>query len=377
MDVSLIEQQERWREDNKRSDPASEGELLTLESALGQVSSRRRQRVLGMFHASIDGRQGPVPDGLLRSQSFAGLTLVGAVSTLHGQEGLHSQCLWYSFDEFDWFWATITDVESIEVRADTRFRGGAECVWLTTPVAEYAMTTAHATYVNDWEDVLEFFNLPRCDVWPRTGLRPHWWPRQSAGCWPGEVDEDLKENKLSRETELRLLTEGLASQPLAQGTPWKRLGPKGDQRFPGQPLHNLGQLLEWDLAYNSGWKITRPEAQVLPKRKQDAARPGGKEAGPGTGATLLIVRPQDDIPREPEQDPRGGDSGKTEEDRREGNGGRDGADGEGSENWSDQEWCPDDTSDSDDALEDPRRKRKVGAGPARRKKLKLGEESAE
>ncbi|KAG8706672.1 hypothetical protein FRC09_002286 [Ceratobasidium sp. 395] len=373
MDVSIGEQQERWRDDNRRSSPASEGELLTIERALGQGSSRRRQRVLGMFHASIDGRQGPISGQRLRSQNFAGLTIVGAVSTLHGQEGLHSQCLWYSFDEFDWFWATITGVESIELRADSRFRGGAPCVWLTTPVAEYAVTTAHATYVNDWEDVLEFFNLPRCDVWPRTGSAPYWWPGQSAACWPGEVDERLKENKLSRETELRLLAESLASQPLAQGTTWKRLGPKGDRRFPGQPLHNLGQLLDWDLAYNSGFKITRPLAQVLPKGKGHIVKPGSGRAGVGQGAALSIELAEDEIPKEPKEDPHEGDSRRTEEDQREGDGGRGGAGGEGREDWGDQEWCPDDEPDSDGALEDARGKRKVGPGGARRKKPKLGE----
>ncbi|KAG8720300.1 hypothetical protein FRC09_009793 [Ceratobasidium sp. 395] len=371
MDISNGEQQERWRDDNRRSNPASEGELLALERALGQASSRRRQRVLGMFHASIDGRQGPIPDQILRSRSFAGLTFVGAVSTLHGQEGLHSQCLWYSFDEFDWFWATITDVETMEVRADSRFRGGAPCVWLTTHLAEYAVTTAHATFVNDWEDVLEFFNLPRCDVLPRTGPPPYWWSGQSAGCWPGEVHKDLKDNKLSRETEVRLLAEGFASQPLAQGTPWKRLGPKGDRRFPGQPLHNLGQLLDWDLAYNAGLKITRPKAQALPKDKGQGAKQGSGRAGVSQGAALSIKLPEHKIPAEPEEDPHPGESSRTEEDRREGDGARGGAEGEGMEDWGDQEWCPDDESDSDGALEDAGRKRKVGPGGARRKKLKL------
>ncbi|KAG8739118.1 hypothetical protein FRC10_006116 [Ceratobasidium sp. 414] len=278
----MDEQQARWRKNNKRSDPASEGELLELERALGHLSKKResafsrraspslivklfappllvsgRCRTLGMFHACVDGRQVPITDALSRSGQFHSLSFVGAVSTLLGQEGLSSQCLWYSEDEFDWFWARITNIQSLELRADKRFRGGTPCVWLTTQVAEYALATPHSTFAKEWDDVLGFFSAPPCGVWPRQGHRPDWWPSQHSGRWPGEPYPGEVPSVVPPEKELRQLIEELSTEPTSSSARWRRLGPKGDRRFPGQPLHNVGQLLDWDLGYDAGLKLTR------------------------------------------------------------------------------------------------------------------------
>ncbi|KAG8722669.1 hypothetical protein FRC08_014414 [Ceratobasidium sp. 394] len=286
----MDEAQVRWRQDNRRSNPASEGELLEVERALGDLSRKRRFRVLGMFHACAeDGKHVALTEELLRGQDFGSLSFVGAVSTLLGQEGLASQCLWYSDDGFDWFWALVTNIESIELRTDKRFRGGTPCVWLTTPIAEYALAIPHSTFSKAWEDTLEFFNAPRCAQWPKTGTRPDWWPPQSCGRWPGDLYPGEVPSAISPDVELRQLIQELSMESASSGVPWRRLGPKGDRRFPGQPLHNLGQLLDWDLAYDAGLKVTRSntggDGDLHEPGEGTGARGDGElnEPGEGTG----------------------------------------------------------------------------------------------
>jgi hypothetical protein len=67
---------------------------------------------------------------------------------------------------------------------------------------------------------------------------------------------------ISADMELRQLTEQMSMQPSASNTPWRHLGPRGDQRYLGQLLHHLGQLLEWDLAHDAGIKVTCDQAPV-------------------------------------------------------------------------------------------------------------------
>ncbi|KDN36756.1 hypothetical protein RSAG8_10620, partial [Rhizoctonia solani AG-8 WAC10335] len=157
MNPSTSTEQAAWTAVNSRLNPASEGEFLEQELALLHLSVKRRWRVLGMFTAYKDGNVVSITE-LLGSQQFDGITLVGLVSTLLGQPGLHSQCLWYRSGKFEWYWARIEHLEKIERRADTHFRGGVPCIWLTTPVAEYAMTMPHAEYAREWETTWEFFN---------------------------------------------------------------------------------------------------------------------------------------------------------------------------------------------------------------------------
>ncbi|KAG8734417.1 hypothetical protein FRC11_014263 [Ceratobasidium sp. 423] len=260
MDHTLRDQQAQWREGNTRRTPASEGELLDLERELGILAMKKRQRVLYSFTVAQNVENGlPVPvNEVLLTQDFRGLKIVGAVSTLLGQEGLHAQGLWYGADaEFDWYWASITDLLTIEVREDVRFRGGAKCIWLTTAIAEYAMTIPHATYNHHWESALVTFNAPRLDVWPRHEYRPCWWPAESAGLWPGKKLPSELPHVVTREEELRRLMEQLSVDPTHSLQSWRRLGHYGDARFPGQPPNHLDQLLPWDLRYGGGIKLTR------------------------------------------------------------------------------------------------------------------------
>ncbi|KAB5587737.1 hypothetical protein CTheo_8823 [Ceratobasidium theobromae] len=250
-----VDAQQVWKRMNKRSNPASEGEFLRTEQALGHLAAKR------MFHCSLDGVVGHIPADRLFDQQFDGIRFVGAISTLYGQDGLHSQCLWYAQDQFDWFWVEINEVQTIEFRIDSRFRGGSPCLWMVTPVAEYVLATPHVTFIHEWDHVLNFFEAPHCDVWPREGMRPDWWPIQSCGHWPGTQRPGELPNVVSVDEELRQLTAQLTMHPSLKSQPWCRLEPRGGKRFPGQRRHTLKQLLSWDVYFNSGIKVTDEQKQ--------------------------------------------------------------------------------------------------------------------
>ncbi|KDN38054.1 hypothetical protein RSAG8_09739, partial [Rhizoctonia solani AG-8 WAC10335] len=254
-ELMLRAQQMQWMRDNSRSKPAYEGELLELESALGMLSTKRRWRILGNFTAYRNDARVPMVE-LLVNQDLTGVTFVGVVSTLLGQSGLFSQCLWYSSKKYDWFWAKIDNVESIECRADERFRGGVPCIWLTTPVAEYAVVAPHPEYYDQFVDVFKGFQVTPVDMWPTNGFRPDWWPAQSSGAWPYQQVTVEKSRVVSDEEELRQLAALLSAQEISARQSWRRFGPDGDQRYPGQPRHNLCQLLEWELAFDGGLKVS-------------------------------------------------------------------------------------------------------------------------
>ncbi|GAB1523777.1 hypothetical protein RhiTH_006927 [Rhizoctonia solani] len=120
------DQQSNWRKSNCRQSPASEGELLDPERAIGHLASKNRARIISAFDFTIDGAPASV-EPLLQEQRFQGLKVTGAVSSLLGQEGIYAQGLWYdNKGRFDWVWAHIDNVLRLEVRHDTRFRGGVE-----------------------------------------------------------------------------------------------------------------------------------------------------------------------------------------------------------------------------------------------------------
>lgn len=52
------------------------------------------------------------------------LEVIGVIGTLIGKEGLFAQCGWFGNQDLDWFWVCISDIQSMEVRKDSRFRGG-------------------------------------------------------------------------------------------------------------------------------------------------------------------------------------------------------------------------------------------------------------
>ncbi|CCO34318.1 hypothetical protein BN14_08415 [Rhizoctonia solani AG-1 IB] len=214
-----------WTAGNARNNTSSEGELLEMERSLGRLSQNR-------------------------------VTFTGIVSTLLGQQGLHSQCLWYRQNQFDWYWAHIEGVEKIEVRNDSRFRGGLTCVWVVTALAEYAMAVTHAEFQHEWDLVLSHFGADHIDMWPREGVRPDWWPAESAGQWPYQREEAESERVVPAEEELRRLTELLSTQDIATHSWGRRYGPRAVARSSNQRQHNLIQVSQWELAVDGGLKAT-------------------------------------------------------------------------------------------------------------------------
>ncbi|KAG9090586.1 hypothetical protein FRC06_000976 [Ceratobasidium sp. 370] len=257
-----MDQQDDWRASNTRLRPASECQLLDEECVSRRDSGGCLVRMLAMIEARINDSPAPVPGHMVETQRFAGLAFVGIVGTLRGREGLFAQCGWFADDELDWFWVRIESVESMELWADPRFRGGTPCVWITTSIAEYALTIPHPTHDDDWEATLQIFGAPRCDEWPKYGTRPNWWPIENDRDWPYERPFHEQHRALIDEDELERLASKLSVQPTSSSGPWWRLGPKGDTRPAGQPLHNLSQISEWQIVPDSGLKATRDDAKT-------------------------------------------------------------------------------------------------------------------
>ncbi|KAG8705939.1 hypothetical protein FRC11_008668 [Ceratobasidium sp. 423] len=206
MDHTLQDQQAQWREGNTQCTPTSEDELLDLKCELGILAMKKWQWVLYSFTVTQNVENGlPVPvNEVLLTQDFRGLMIMGVVSTLLGQEGLHVQGLWYSVDmEFNWYWASITDLLTIEVHEDVHFHGWAKCIWLTMAIMEYAMMIPHATYNHHWESALVTFNAPCLDMWLQHEYHPCWWPAESAGLWLGKKLPSELPYVITQEEELR------------------------------------------------------------------------------------------------------------------------------------------------------------------------------
>jgi hypothetical protein len=81
-------------------------------------------RVLALFEGFLQGIPASIPEQFILDQTFPGLEFVGIVATLQGLEGLFAQCGWFANDDLDWFWVRITEVQSLHLRTDSRFRGG-------------------------------------------------------------------------------------------------------------------------------------------------------------------------------------------------------------------------------------------------------------
>ncbi|KDN33878.1 hypothetical protein RSAG8_13032, partial [Rhizoctonia solani AG-8 WAC10335] len=227
MEPGMSQQQMEWMASNSRANPASEGEFLQQELALGHLSVQR-------YH--------------VRRPGFDVTRAARPTFTV--------QLLWDTDKKFDWFWVRLENVETIERRTDTRFRGGEPCIWLTTPIATYAMTAPHPEYTNDWHSVLELFNVAPINAWPKQGYRPLWWPWQSSGEWPYQRDPKECYSIVSPQDEIRQLAELLSAEQISSRATWHRLGAHVDHSLPGQPMHNLSQLLDWELAFDGGLKIT-------------------------------------------------------------------------------------------------------------------------
>ncbi|KAG8736720.1 hypothetical protein FRC10_009029 [Ceratobasidium sp. 414] len=261
-----------------RSRPGPERELLS-----GESGDERRVRVLARLEARVEGEAAVISEQMVKDQRFVGLSLVGVVASLDGRDGLFAQCGWFDDDEIDWFWCEITDVRSIEYRRDPRFRGGAPCLWLTTGFAEYAMTTSHEMYDEDWELTLEHSGTPRCDEWPRRGVRPDWWPVRWASAWPHDSSIRERYAALVDADPLAMLAQNLSLQSRSSPTAWLRLGPKGDTQLPGRPPNHLSQMCEWPLAPDAGLRKT--------VRAAAGSNEAGNEAGPSSNANGKRTRP--------------------------------------------------------------------------------------
>ncbi|GAB1523789.1 hypothetical protein RhiTH_006939 [Rhizoctonia solani] len=236
------DQQSNWRKSNCRQSPASEGELLDPERAIGHLASKNRARILSAFDFTIDGAPASI-EPLLQKQRFQGLKVTGAVSSLLGQEGIYAQGLWYdNKGQFDWVWAHIDNVLKLEVRHDTRFRGGAQCIWMTTHVGEYAMGFPHKSYTEFWNTALAYFGAPSIGPLLQDDYCPDWWPAQSSGLWPGL----LRPGEEHVEAGAKTIDLGCSSA-------------HGSSGQLGQPAHNLRQLRPWNLAFDGGIKAKRKE----------------------------------------------------------------------------------------------------------------------
>ncbi|KAB5587684.1 hypothetical protein CTheo_8874 [Ceratobasidium theobromae] len=131
------------------------------------------------------------------------------------------------------------------------------CLWLITDFAEYAMMTPHKLFDEEWEDTLEHFGMPRCDMWPEKGIRPVWWPVELAGNWPYDRSVREQYEVLMALDPLALKADSLSLDPAPKPTIWRRLGPKGDVQIPGRPPHHMTQMSEWDMALDAGMRKTR------------------------------------------------------------------------------------------------------------------------
>jgi hypothetical protein len=70
--------------------------------------------------------------------------------------------------------------------------------------------------------------------------------------------------------QLQTLASKLSVQPSSSTIPWRRLGPHGDIRLPGQPLHHLSQLSEWIIVRDTGLRKTRVEGDLSNEDAGDA-----------------------------------------------------------------------------------------------------------
>jgi hypothetical protein len=116
------------------------------------------------------------------------------------------------------------------------------------------MLLPHKTFIDMWEESLsELGPLGRAakfQLWPTGGVRPAWWDSHWKDSWPFD--------KASKGT--NATTQGdRGMESTSSGGQWLRLGPRGDNRHPGEPRTNLNQNQPWILVPDSGILPTRNE----------------------------------------------------------------------------------------------------------------------
>ncbi|KAG9125776.1 hypothetical protein FRC07_006278 [Ceratobasidium sp. 392] len=258
-----------------RSAPAPESELLADETA-GQRGSKFL-RVLARLEILVDNEPAAITAEKIAEDGYRRISVVAVTASLNGLDGLLAQCCWFN-DTIDWYWVKITEVLNIEVRRDVRFRGGTPCLWLTTAVGEYAMATSHVSFDQQWEEMLELYHVPRCDMYPERGVRPSWWPEVWANSWPFDKSIVDQYTAMLADDPLALLANNLRLEPDRAPTAWRRLGPKGDIAVEGQPPHHLSQLTEWEMVPDAGMR-KRPQKKVTGQERKDAGEGDKREDG--------------------------------------------------------------------------------------------------
>ncbi|QRV78016.1 hypothetical protein RhiJN_06031 [Ceratobasidium sp. AG-Ba] len=266
---------------------AIEGESPLVDGGSGWV------RALMMVEARVNGKPMPIPHEMLREKAsgskdvtatdrYAGLSFVGAAASLTGAACLKAMAGWFD-DSFEWFWIEITDVLSIELRADSRFRGGALCVWVVSPIAEYALMSAWPKYCDDWEGTLRYLGSPTCDRWRKAGTRPTWWPEERASDWPYEQTIEEKYKDISANDPLSLLASKLTLETQLQGMSWTESGPHDVPEAAGEPLAYVRHDEPWVIACDSGIRVTKGHGEGWGEQRKDG------DDSEGLGSNELVL----------------------------------------------------------------------------------------
>ncbi|KDN35422.1 hypothetical protein RSAG8_11599, partial [Rhizoctonia solani AG-8 WAC10335] len=242
---------------------------ILVEEGMVLERSTRLARVLHLFDIRLNGKPTTITPSLIASGVPKNLEAIGIIGTLIGKEGLFAQCGWFGNHDLDWFWGRLTAISSISVRSDNRFRGGEMCMWLSTSRGDYAMILPHKTYEALWQSSLETFGknglAAKIEMLPACGPRPQWWDVHWQDAWPFEKSAHLK-RRLSIATDehenTSHATDDASMTTVVATVKWLRLGPRGDNRHPGQPRTHLNQLDPW---------IVIPDAGILPSSKPNGS----------------------------------------------------------------------------------------------------------
>ncbi|KAF8595549.1 hypothetical protein BDV93DRAFT_514885 [Ceratobasidium sp. AG-I] len=231
--------------------------MLLLEETVFYAAGQRLARVLTSFEFRLNNVVAPLDIDTLQSQNFEGWSAQGAIGTLVGKAGLFAQCGWFGGGDLDWFPVCLTDIKSLTVQKDPRFRGGVLCVWLTTDRGDYALVAPRLQYVDRWEESLIAFGpegaAANCGLWPTCGARPRWWGSEWKADWPLGTEPSTKRRaSLALEEDDQPTVVGGREQAGLSATKWIRLGPKGDHRHPGQRPTNLHHRDPWQLSADAG-----------------------------------------------------------------------------------------------------------------------------
>ncbi|KAG8713975.1 hypothetical protein FRC08_012526 [Ceratobasidium sp. 394] len=162
-----------------------EANLLVSEQDAG-VRPGSFLRVLDSFIFLVDRRPSEDLAERFAVRNWQGVSVLGAVASLKGRGSMFAQCGW--FTRMPWLWFHIPKVEEIQFRQDSRFRGGELCMWLKTPLGEYAMLLPHGFFIKHWNTTLETLGdrlkHNAFQRWPSEAPRPDWWHDESPDEWP-------------------------------------------------------------------------------------------------------------------------------------------------------------------------------------------------